>query len=242
MTQRMSIKKVCFLLLLVLLGALCIVAAFWQLTRAKEVAQLQANIAKNNTQPAVRLHNFSQMHTHTQNSAELHMLSVILAGKIVSMPFLLGKSMHTTQTGKDFGYDRLALLATNDGTVLIDFGWLAQDLVAADTTPTLGATINLIATVDALATKKFILGENHTQSAEGIAYMQTIDFPLLESMFKTPILPVVFRAIKPHVTPPALFREKNITHSPMKNYGYAAQWLCFALIAFIGAFILYKRS
>lgn len=228
--------------LLVFAGtALCIRLGIWQLDRLEQRRAFNAQFESARAEPALDLNQGLP-----KDLAEMEWRHVNVTGEY---DFANQVALRNQYNGDQYGYHLLTPLRFNEGSVLVDRGWIPAESNSAPadwrrydetSTITVSGQIRLGQTKPRFGGVADALPENGAK----LEVWNNADLAQIASQMPYPILPVYIQPTPDanDTEPPIPFQpEIELTEGP--HFGYALQWFTFATILFVGyPFFLRKQE
>lgn len=201
----------------------------WQLERAEQKRQRSALLAERQQQKSLTLTEV------IGQSGDIRDFPVQVTGKLDSQRLLLWDNR--ILSGR-VGYEVLAVLETNEGNLLVNFGWLQappyRDLLPQTDLPRGMVTLEGVVVVPQLNPMV-----RETNEAGWPRRVQQPDLDYLQTALDTRLLPFMLQVAD--TQPFGLENNwKPVVMPAEKHLGYAVQWFGLAL-ACLGVFILAVR-
>ena len=202
----------------------------WQLHRAAEKQALLNLYQAQIHHPAV---------TFPGTKAHQYQMVEVTGVSQLPMTVLLDNQHHNHQ----FGYDVLTPMLVADGRVLlVDHGWVPGDPSRTSLPDISQMQLDnpVRGQVYYPANQSWVLGVGLEMKKPNMVVIESINLPMLSQFLHKPIYPFIIRESEQSQT--RYVRDwPVVAGSPVRHYGYAAQWFIFALGAGVMFIILHTK-
>ena len=231
MTRQKSLTFFSHLVVLIVCVCLCGLGT-WQLSRYQQKNERASQIADKQAQMRFSL---NEVLTYGEDRRDL---PVLINGTVqTERALLLDNRQHKGKTG----FDVLAPVATNQGVVLVNFGWI-EGMRLRTELPQFVLPQQLMSEngVVAIPGKNRFVSE--TAVADGIfpKVIQEVDFARLSSYTQQTLAPFMVTLLD--ADPQFVRRWQPVVMPAVKHLGYALQWFALAVALLIIYWRLLKRK
>lgn len=220
-----------------LIAFICVVIllklGFWQLSRADEKRNIeQALIAK---QTVVHADLLSALNAETDSNYK----TVNVSGSLDSERLLYWDNR---VVGGKPGYEVLAVLRTDAGYVLVNFGWV-EDKSFRQSIPEVRLPKELTDVLGTLYSplNNVLVTEPEDLTPDWPKRIQQPDFSTVESLLEIPLLSTLVY-VQNSKDYGLINNFRPVTMSPKKHVGYAIQWFSLALACLIIYLLALKKN
>lgn len=197
---------------------------YWQMMRAQEKQQRLDSIARKEIQHSLSLPDLKQM------QGDIRDLPFSIKGKIrANEYFLIDNKIHNGTPG----YEVYVPVATADGIVLVNFGWVSAGKYRSEL-PSIklpGGEVQLFG-MSAVPSNNPMITETASAQDAWPVVLQQFDFDLIAEKMSQSILPVTM--LLDEADPAGFVRDwQPVVMLPEKHYGYAIQWFGLAIACLV---------
>lgn len=207
---------------------------FWQLERMQEKQLRMQSLAERQQQSAISLMDLNDEKGGFADTP----VSFVGSPKAEKVLLLDNRIYQGT-----VGYEVLAFVDTNAGTVIVNYGWIEAP-ATRDSLPNIAFGLGLQTYEGHVVEPSLnpMIRETQQLITDYPAVVQQLDIPLLERLTQESLLPFVVSRIPTDVEP-FIRNWQPVVMPPEKHIGYAIQWFGLALAAItIYLFAVFKRK